>query len=74
MADDPNDPEATNGTWSIRGNQYSDKDASGTETTYTIILLDAENFIFTAPGSPDLFFEKRSLHGGFPLRRDDPVP
>jgi hypothetical protein len=75
VMDDPNDPEATRGTWSIRGNRYLDTATGESKIpTYTIILLDADNFIFTEPGSLSLYFEKRSLKGGLPLRRDDPVP
>ncbi|HUB66833.1 MAG TPA: hypothetical protein VL981_05045 [Candidatus Methylacidiphilales bacterium] len=79
VMDDPNDPEATHGTWSIRGNHYTESAAGETKPRpYTIILFDAENFIFADadPGLAyqSLYYEKRSLHGGLPLRRDDPAP
>jgi hypothetical protein len=66
------DPDATHGNWSIKGAQYSEMfaaDDGASATTYTIILADAENFIFT--DGTHLFFEKRTLGKGLPIRRDE---
>lgn len=64
------DPDATHGVWSIQGNRYTDyvPGADSNTQTYTLILADKENFIFT--DGAHLFFEKRTLGKGLPLRRD----
>jgi hypothetical protein len=64
------DPDATHGVWSIKGNRYTDyvPGAESDTQTYTLILADKENFIFT--DGTHLFFEKRTLGKGLPLRRD----
>jgi hypothetical protein len=64
------DPDATHGLWSIKGNRYTDyvPGADSDTQTYTLILADRENFIFT--DGTHLFFEKRTLGKGLPLRRD----
>ena len=68
-----NAPEdTTHGTWLIKGSQYMETFATenGTSaTTYTLILVDKENFIFT--DGAHLFFEKRTLGKGLPIRRDE---
>jgi len=43
----------TNGEWQIKGNQFDDSDGS----PYTILLLDADNFIYT--DGKYVFYEKR---------------
>lgn len=65
--------DSSHGTWLIKGNRYFEPigDASGDGAPYTIILLDAKNFIYSQ-GSIT-FYEKRPGPGGLPLRRDDPV-
>jgi hypothetical protein len=72
------DPEGTNadsthGTWTIQGNSYSETVAitPPKSATYTIILLDADNFIYAEPGTARVYFETHTLHGGLPIRRDD---
>ena len=72
MSEDPNDTESTHGTWSIDGNKYTDTAAvyQGPPLTYDIILLDADNFIFTKPGSNRVFFEVRSMKSGLPIFRN----
>ncbi len=64
------DPAATHGLWSIKGNRYTDyvPGADSDTQPYTLILADNENFIFT--DGTHLFFEKRTLGKGLPLRRD----
>jgi hypothetical protein len=64
------DPDATHGTWSIKGAQYTDV-AAGEDPppAYTIVLADKENFIFT--DGIHLFFLKRTLGKGLPIRRDE---
>ena len=68
--------EHTHGTWSIKGNQYTDGTSEQSDT-YTIILLTKDNFIFTPPAFsdviPQLFFERRTETGGMPIMRDDPA-
>ena len=69
--------EHTHGTWSIHGNRYTDEAVvQDAPSTYTIILLTNDNFIFSlaAPERPILFFERRSQTGGMPIMRDDPAP
>jgi hypothetical protein len=75
MIDDDDDPDATEGGWSIKGNRYAE-DAitdvgplTGATPPYIIILLDKENFIYT--DGPNLYFEKRTLGKGLPIRRDE---
>lgn len=66
------DPDATHGNWSIKGAQYSETFAGedgASATTFTIVLADEENFIFT--DGTNLFFEKRTLGKGLPIRRDE---
>jgi hypothetical protein len=64
------DPDATHGVWSIQGNRYTDyaTEADSDTGTYTLILLDHENFIFA--DNDTIFYEKRTLGKGLPLRRD----
>lgn len=62
----------THGTWSIKGAQYVETFAAedgASATTFTLILADKENFIFT--DGTHLFFEKRTLATGLPIRRDE---
>jgi hypothetical protein len=66
----PADPGTTHGKWSIRGNQFIENAEGETAPPpETIILLDQDLFI-TMQGT-DVFYEKRSLSGGPPLRRDE---
>jgi len=64
------DPDATHGTWSIEGNQYTDEamDAAAWPEHYALILVTKENFIFADKDT--IFYEKRTLGKGLPLRRD----
>ena len=69
--------DATHGTWSIHGNQYTDAvsgDVPAETTTYTIILLTDSTFIFAEPGTAGAFYEQREGKGHLPLRRDAPAP
>jgi hypothetical protein len=57
------------GTWSLERGQYSETfadDQGVSATTYTLILADPENFIFT--DGTHLFFEVRNLDAGLPVR------
>jgi hypothetical protein len=69
MIDD--EENTTHGTWSIKGNSYDEHAAAdiAQPESYTIILLNAEYFIFTDGNA--LFIEKRTLGKGLPLRRDE---
>ncbi len=70
MNDDP--ATTTHGTWSIKGTQYSEmfvSDEGASARTFTLILVDTENFIFT--DGTHLLFETRSLDAGLPIRRDE---
>jgi hypothetical protein len=70
MNDDPE--TTTHGTWSIRGAQYSEMfvgDEGASARTFTLILVDSENFIFT--DGTHLLFETRTLGTGLPIRRDE---
>ena len=61
----------THGTWSIHGAQYSETFVGpdgASATTFTLILADADNFIFT--DGTHLFFEVRKLGVGLPIRSD----
>ena len=64
------DPDATHGLWSIKGNRYTDyvPGADSDTQTYTLILIDHEYFIFADKDT--IFYEKRTLGKGLPLRRD----
>jgi hypothetical protein len=70
MDPDAGDADSTHGTWSIKGNQYFESVERLAEAgrAYTIILLDAGNFIY-AQGNTT-FYEKRPGTVGLPLRRD----
>lgn len=60
------------GTWSLTRAQYSETfvdDRGVSATTYTLILAGPENFIFT--DGTHLFFEKRTLGMGLPIRQDE---
>jgi hypothetical protein len=50
------DAETPRGKWEIKGNQLTEDTGS-----YTIILLDAHNFVFT-DSQGDVFYEKRISH------------
>jgi hypothetical protein len=70
----PADPDATQGTWKIHGNQLIEdvpgmSDAGLTSPPETIILINDHLFIATSGG--DVFYQKRPLSGGPPLRRDE---
>jgi hypothetical protein len=69
LTDGGDDPDNTHGTWSIKGTLYSDV-ATGEETPrhYTVLLLDAENFIYA--DDQTVFYEQRPGGTGLPLRRD----
>ncbi len=76
VMDPDGDPDDTHGSWSIKGNQYTEDSGQESET-YTIILLTKDNFIFTPSvpeETPQLFFERRTKTGGLPIMRDDPAP
>jgi hypothetical protein len=64
------DPDATHGVWSIKGNRYADfvPGAGSENQTYTLILATKETFIFADKDA--IFYEKRTLGKGLPLRRD----
>ena len=69
----PADPDATQGTWVIHGNQLTEEvpgmDAAGNKPPETIILINDHLFITTSDNR--VFYEKRPLEGGPPLRRDE---
>jgi hypothetical protein len=70
MNDDP--ATTTHGTWSIQGTQYSEmfvSDEGASARTFTLILVDPENFIFT--DGTHLLFETHTLGAGLPIRQDD---
>ncbi len=72
-----NDADATHGTWAIHGNQYTESHGGAEPaetTTYTIILLDDNTFIFAEPNTAGAFYERRAGKPGLPLRRDEPAP
>jgi hypothetical protein len=59
----PADPDSTNGTWRIEGNQYFDTtavDPSGTRQ-YTIILISKRDFVFSETDKDGVyvFYETR---------------
>jgi hypothetical protein len=66
-----NDGNNTHGTWGVHGNDYAEKTAPplDTNSTYKIILLDTNNFIYATAGTTEVFYEVRSLQGGLPIRR-----
>ena len=68
MDPDAGDANPTHGTWSIKGNQYFESVDVVAEKgrAYTIILLDAGNFIY-AQGNTT-FYEKRPGIVGLQLR------
>jgi hypothetical protein len=77
MDPDAGIPDATHGTWSIHGNEYTETTSGAVpaeSTTYTIILLNDTTFIFAEPGTAGAYYERREGKGHLPLRRDDPAP
>lgn len=53
----PVEPDVTHGTWRIEGNHYFDTDPTGHTTKYTVLLLTANDFVFTDGKVP--FYETR---------------
>jgi hypothetical protein len=78
----PDVSNPTHGTWAIQGNRYFDSsgDDPKSSTPFIIYLLTQDYFFYGGgPGSggeigTGIYFERRSPHGGLPLRADDPAP
>jgi hypothetical protein len=69
----PADDDATQGTWAIHGNQLIEKVTGADDGVgpppETIIMIN--DHLFIATSGTDVFYEKRPLSGGPPLRRDE---